>query len=159
MANTTQKRTTELEKEIAAALAAYPDPMSRTDFRKVCHIGTRTSIYLLQSGLVPCHNTGKRTRCYRIAKADVADYLRRRAADPARYTPPSGWYKNYPNHKPPENALVRRLELTGPRRKKLRTTFRVPKVWLLDFLCSVDYNNICRKSRKHNQMVREMQEL
>ena len=204
MANTTQKRATELEKEIAAALAAYPDPMSRTDFRKACHIGTRTSIYLLQSGLVPCHNTGKRTRCYRIAKADVADYLRRRAADPARYTPPSGWYKNYPNHKPPENALIRRLDLTGPRRKKLRSrlakqlakapdvltlqqicditgynrhtvsrwstegrlkpimktpTFRVPKVWLLDFLCSDDYNNICRKSRKHNQMVREMQEL
>lgn len=202
MANTTQKRTTELEKEIAATLAAYPDPMSRTDFRKACHIGTRTSIYLLQSGLVPCYNTGKRTRCYQIAKADVADYLRRRAADPARYTPPSGWYKNYPNHKPPENALVRRLELTGPRRKKLRSrlakqlakapdvltlqqicditgynrhtvsrwctegrlkpsmktpTFRVPKVWLLDFLCSDDYNNICRKSRKHNQMVREMQ--
>ena len=38
-------------------------------------------------------------------------------------------------------------------------TFRVPKVWLLDFLCSDDYNNICRKSPKHNQMVREMQEL
>ena len=204
MANTTQKRATELEKEIAAALAAYPDPMSRTDFRKACHIGTRTSIYLLQSGLVPCYNTGKRTRCYRIAKADVADYLRRRAAAPVRYTPPSGWYKNYPNHKPPENALIRRLDLTGPRRKKLRSrlakqlakapdvltlqqicditgynrhtvsrwctegrlkpimktpTFRVPKVWLLDFLCSDDYNNICRKSRKHNQMVREMQEL
>ena len=204
MANTTQKRATELEKEIAAALAAYPDPMSRTDFRKACHIGTRTSIYLLQSGLVPCHNTGKHTRCYRIAKADVADYLRRRAAAPVRYTPPSGWYKNYPNHKPPENALIRRLDLTGPRRKKLRSrlakqlakapdvltlqqicditgynrhtvsrwstegrlkpimktpTFRVPKVWLLDFLCSDDYNNICRKSPKHNQMVREMQEL
>ena len=134
----------------------------------------------------------------------MADYLRRRAADPARFTPPSGWYKNYPNHKPPENALVRRLDLTGLRRKKLRSrlakqlakapdvltlqqicditgynrhtvsrwctegrlkpimktpTFRVPKVWLLDFLCSDDYNNICRKSRKHNQMVREMQEL
>lgn len=204
MANTTKKRATELEKEIAAALAAYPDPMSRIDFRKACHIGPRTSIYLLQSGLVPCHNTGKRTRCYRIAKADVSDYLRRRAADPARYTPPSGWYKNYPNHKSPENALVRRLDLTGPRRKKLRSrlakqlakapdvltlhqicditgynrhtvgrwctegrlkpimktpTFRVPKVWLLDFLCSDDYNNICRKSRKRNQMVREMQEL
>ena len=127
MANTTQKRATELEKEIAAALAAYPDPMSRTDFRKACHIGTRTSIYLLQSGLVPCHNTGKSTRCYRIAKADVADYLRRRAADPARYTPPSGWYKNYPNHKPPENALVRRLDLTGPRRKKLRSAW--PSSW------------------------------
>lgn len=137
-----------------------------------------------------------------FSRSTSSGYLRRRAADPARYTPPSGWYKNYPNHKPPENALVRRLELTGPRRKKLRSrlakqlakapdvltlqqicditgynrhtvsrwctegrlkpimktpTFRVPKVWLLDFLCSDDYNNICRKSRKHNQMVREMQ--
>lgn len=49
MVNTTKKRTTELEKGIAAALAAYlaayPDPMSRTDFRKACHISTRISIY------------------------------------------------------------------------------------------------------------------
>ena len=142
MANTTKKRTTEPEKEIAATLADYPDPMSRTDFRKACHIGTRTSIYLLQSGLVPCHNTGKRTRCYRTAKADVTDYLRRRAAAPARYTPPSGWYKNYPNHKPPENALVRRLDLTGPRRKKLRSRLakqlaKAPDVLTLQQICDI----------------------
>ena len=116
-----------LERQIQDLLATYPDPMGRTDFRKACRIGTRTSIYLLQIGLVPCENTGKQTRCYKIAKADVADYLRRRAADPARYTPPSGWYKNYPNHKPPENALVRRLDLTGLRRKKLRSAW--PSSW------------------------------
>ena len=204
MANTTKKRTTEPEKEIAATLADYPDPMSRTDFRKACHIGTRTSIYLLQSGLVPCHNTGKRTRCYKIAKANVAAYLRRRLAEPVYYTPPCGWYKNYPNHKPPAFSLNGALVLTDATRRRVRRwyenllarqpdvldahqiarvtgyasrtvsrwctegrlkpimktpTFRVPKVWLLDFLCSDDYNNICRKSRKHNQMVREMQEL
>ena len=90
MANTIKKRTTELGKEIRAALAPYPDPMSRTDFRKACHIGTRTSIYLLQSGLVPCRNTGKRTRCYKIAKADVAAYLRRRLTEPGYYAPPCG---------------------------------------------------------------------
>lgn len=201
MANIAKSRRAELEQEIQTALAACPDPMSRTDFRKACHIGTRTSLYLLRSGLVPCHNTGKRTRCYQIAKADVADYLRRRAADPARYTPPSGWYKNYPHHKPPENALLRRLDLTGARRQKLRSRlakqlakapdvltvrqicditgydrhtvsrwctagrlraiqrhprFMVPKVWLLDYLCSDDYNNICRKSRQHCAMIREM---
>ena len=89
-----------LEREIQDLLAPYPDPMGRTDFRKACRIGTRTSIYLLQSGLVPCENTGKQTRCYKIAKSDVAAYLRRRLAEPAYYTPPSGWYKNYPNHKP-----------------------------------------------------------
>ena len=110
MANTTQKRPTELGKEIAATLAACPDPMSRTDFRKACHIGTRTSIYLLQSGLVPCENTGKRTRCYKIAKADVAAYLRRRLTEPEYYAPPSGWYKNYPQRKPPAVSLTRTLD-------------------------------------------------
>ena len=63
-----------LERQIQGLLAPYPDPMGRTDFRKACCIGTRTSIYLLQSGLVPCENTGKQTRCYKIIKADVAAY-------------------------------------------------------------------------------------
>ena len=40
-----------LEQQIQELLAPWPDPMSRTDFRKACHIGTRTSIYLLESGL------------------------------------------------------------------------------------------------------------
>lgn len=106
-----------LEREIQDLLAPYPDPMGRTDFRKACHIGTRTSIYLLQSGLVPCENTGKQTRCYKIAKADVAAYLRRRLAEPAYYTPPSGWYKNYPAHKPPAFGLNGALLLTDAARQ------------------------------------------
>ena len=109
-----------LEREIQDLLAPYPDPMGRTDFRKACRIGTRTSIYLLQSGLVPCENTGKQTRCYKIAKADVAAYLRRRLAEPAYYTPPSGWYKNYPNHKPPAFSLNGALLLTDATRQRVR---------------------------------------
>ena len=109
-----------LEREIQDLLAPYPDPMGRTDFRKACRIGTRTSIYLLQSGLVPCENTGKQTRCYKIAKADVAAYLRRRLAEPAYYTPPSGWYKNYPAHKPPAFGLNGALLLTDTTRRRVR---------------------------------------
>ena len=67
-----------LKEKIEEILTPYPDPMSRNDFRIVCHIGTRTSLYLLQSGLVPCKNNGKKTRCYKIAKKDVAEYLYRR---------------------------------------------------------------------------------
>ena len=104
---TTQDR---LAEEIDALLAPYPDPMSRNDFRIACHIGTRTSLYLLQSGLVPCLHTGKRTRCYKIAKADVAAYLRRRLTEPEHYAPPSGWYKNYPQRKPPAVSLTRTLD-------------------------------------------------
>ena len=106
-----------LERQIQDLLAPYPDPMGRTDFRKACRIGTRTSLYLLQSGLVPCENTGKQTRCYKIAKSDVAAYLRRRLAEPAYYTPPSGWYKNYPNHKPPAFGLNGALLLTDAARQ------------------------------------------
>ena len=122
-----------LEREIQDLLAPYPDPMGRTDFRKACRIGTRTSIYLLQIGLVPCENTGKQTRCYKIAKADVAAYLRRRLAEPAYYTPPSGWYKNYPNHKPPAFSLNGALLLTDATRQRVRRWYenllaRIPQM-------------------------------
>ena len=196
----TQKYSELLDRQIAEQLADYPDPMSRTQFRTACCIGTRTSLYLLQSGLVPCTHTGKKTRCYKIAKADVAEYLRRRAEEPRRYAAPSRWYKNYPNHKPPATASVRSINyeivsrllirryfeeqlagspdvltaaqiarLTGYSAKTVsrwcsagrlksilrQPKFMVPKVWLLDFLASDDYNNICRKSGRHYAMSRE----
>ena len=48
-----------LAEKIEEVLTPYPDPMSRNDFRIVCHIGTRTSLYLLQSGLVPLQKQRK----------------------------------------------------------------------------------------------------
>ena len=159
-----------LEREIQDLLAPYPDPMGRTDFRKACRIGTRTSIYLLQIGLVPCENTGKQTR----------------------------WYKNYPNHKPPAFSLNGALLLTDATRQRVRRwyenllarqpdvldahqkaritgyasrtvsrwctegrlksfpyqhSYKVPKEWLLEFLTSEDYNSITRKSKEHYAMI------
>ena len=108
-----------LEEQIRDILAPWPDPMSRTDFRKACHIGTRTSIYLLESGLVPCENNGKKTRCYKIAKADVAAYLLRRLTQPEYYIPPSDWYKNYPQRKPPATSLIHSLNYAAISQQKL----------------------------------------
>lgn len=34
--------------------------------------------------------------------------------------------------------------------------YMVPKVWLLEFLVSDDYNSICRKSGRHYAMIREI---
>ena len=150
-----------LAQEIDALLAPYPDPMSRNDFRQACHIGTRTSLYLLQSGLVPCLHTGKRTRCYKIAKADVAAYLRRRLTEPEHYAPPSGWYKNYPQRKPPAVSLTRTLDyeiVSRLRTIQRRPRFMVPKTWLLDYLVSDDYNKITRKSGKHYGMIQEVEQ-
>ena len=57
----------------------------------------------------------------------------------ARYTPPTGWS---PTHKPPENAMIRRLDLTGPRRKKLRSRLgkqlaKAPDVLTLQQICDI----------------------
>lgn len=82
-----------LMEDIQKNLKPYPDPMSRNDFREACKIGTRTSLYLLKSGLVPCIHTGKKTRCYKIFKKDVEEYLINRERDPLYYTAPSGWYQ------------------------------------------------------------------
>ncbi len=189
------------EQQIRKLLAPYPDSMCRSEFREACHIGTRTSLYLLHSGLVPFVHSGKKTQPYQIAKADVAAYLRRRESDPEYYTPPSGWYKNFPKHKVPPAPAVRRLDDKTVDRKSVRRYFEeqlapypdlltvaqiseltgysrnvvsrwcctgrlkafthqpkiyVPKLWMLDFLLSEEYNAITRKCRKHCSMIQEI---
>lgn len=136
-----------LEKQIAAQLAGYPDPMSRTDLRRACRIGTRTSLYLLQSGLVPCTHTGKKTRCYKIAKADAAEYLRRREQEPEYYTAPSGWYKNYPTHKPSTRSLTGTLVLTDTARQHLHRWYEQQLSTLPDMLDTAQIAQLTGYSR------------
>ena len=45
--------------------------------------------------------TGKQTRCYKIAKADVAAYLRRRLAEPAYYNPAQRLVQELPGPQAP----------------------------------------------------------
>lgn len=41
-------------------LNQYPETVQKEQFRIICHISKRTARYLLQSGLVPCVQSGKR---------------------------------------------------------------------------------------------------
>lgn len=59
---------------------------------RLCRISKRHAEYLLQSGLIPCRRTGRKTRCYRIRMEDVKHYLEQREIDPERYRPPKNWY-------------------------------------------------------------------
>ena len=123
MGTKAKKKNDFLDEKIAQALASYPDPMCRSEFREACHIGTRIALYLLHSGLVPFVRSGKKTQPYQIAKADVAAYLRRRESEPGYYTPPSGWYKNSPQHKVPPAPVVRRLDYKMVNRKAVQHYF------------------------------------
>lgn len=80
-------------KENAINWDAVPDIITKDQLYRICHISKSTALYLLQSGKIPCEYTGRKTRCYKIKKADVIAYLENRKVFPESYSAPAGWYK------------------------------------------------------------------
>ena len=74
-------------------LRQYPAYMTKEQMYQVCHISKKTCLFLLQSGLVPCLDSGKKTRRFKIETANVIRYLADRELHPDRYKPPDGFYK------------------------------------------------------------------
>ncbi len=68
-------------------LEQYPIYMTKD------HISKKTCLFLLESGLVPCLDSGKKTRRFKIKTTDVIHYLEERDRHPEYYKPPEGYYK------------------------------------------------------------------
>ena len=77
----------------------FPHTMSKDQFYQVAHISKATALYLLQSGLVPCKDSERKTRRYTIKTTDVIAYLQDRILYPAKYAAPDGWYIGRSNGK------------------------------------------------------------
>lgn len=56
----------------------YPEELTLDQMRVVCRIAKRSAKYLLDHKIVPCENTGKKTRQYKIRRDDVIAYLQER---------------------------------------------------------------------------------
>ncbi len=69
-----------------------PDPMSKDQFRCVCHISKKTALFLLQSGLVRSENTGKATHTWLIPKTEVLRYVIDSNASMYTFKPPKNYY-------------------------------------------------------------------
>lgn len=74
-------------------LQQYPRCMTKEQMYQVWHISKKTCLYLLESGLVPCRDSGKKTRRFTIETAAVIRYLEERELNPERFKPPAGHYK------------------------------------------------------------------
>lgn len=175
----------------------YGDIMTKEQMRVVCHISKRKAAYLLQSGLVPCVNTGKKTHTYLIRKSDVRRYLQDREENPLRYQNITGTVsdakrttnrncRNLSDIVPEkqmrdyyQNKLASFPDVLTPQQVKLITGYgentiriwigkgelryldtlagwRIPKQWLIDFLCSAYCNKISRKTNRHLRFIEEM---
>ena len=56
--------------------------MTADQVRQMLHISKRKCAWMLQNGLLPCENTGKKTRQYRIRSEDVIAYQTTNAGCP-----------------------------------------------------------------------------
>ena len=89
----------------------YPEIMNKEQMFKACGISKKTAQYLLETGLVPCTDTGKKTHRFLIAKSDLIEYVADRERDPEKYKAPALWYsdgqsvntKNLRGRLPPEH--------------------------------------------------------
>ncbi len=84
-------------------LEQYPIDMTKDQMYRICHISKKTCLFLLESGLVPCLDSGKKTRRFKIKTTDVIHYLEDRDIHPEYYKPPEGYYKQL--HIPQPRAL------------------------------------------------------
>ena len=56
----------------------YPDLISLDDLYKICKISKQSARYLIEHGIIPAIDTGKKTWRYQIAIEDVITYLQHR---------------------------------------------------------------------------------
>ncbi len=65
----------------------YPEYVTKEQFYKIAHISKRTAQYLLQSKKVPCIESDKKTKKYKIKVSDIVTYLTDRELRPRYYLP------------------------------------------------------------------------
>ena len=63
-------------------LDEYPEYITKEQLYQICHISKKSAQNLLESGVIPCIDSGKKTHSFLIATDDVFDYLQRRESAP-----------------------------------------------------------------------------
>ena len=107
----------------------YPEAVSKDQFYQIAHISKATALHLLQNGLVPCKDTGKKTRRYTIRTDDIIFYLIDRELHPEVYRAPDRWYQERSGHY--NSRVTYRNELTRLSEEE-RASFRK---YMEDELC------------------------
>lgn len=65
-----------MKRDFATLSEQYPDIISAEQLYRICHISKRKATWLLEHGVIPCQDSGKKTRRFKIRLEDVITYLR-----------------------------------------------------------------------------------
>lgn len=67
------------------------EKLSAEQICKILHISKRKCAWMLQNGMIPCKDSGKKTRRYAIRIDDIILYLIDREINPENYRAPDLW--------------------------------------------------------------------
>lgn len=78
----------------------YPKTISMEQLYRICHISKRKALWLLEHGVIPCEDSGKQTRRFRILLEDTIDFLHKRDAGELDAVIPHGTFSSGGHSKP-----------------------------------------------------------
>ena len=67
----------------------YPEYVTKEQFYKICRISKNTARYFLENGFIPCIDSKKKTRRYKVAMKDIIFFLEDRDENPKKYYLPN----------------------------------------------------------------------
>ena len=124
------------KKQFAELRKQYPESMNKEQFYRAAHISKATALYLLQSGLVPCTDSGKQTHRYTIRTDDVIEYLKEREMNPEKYKAREGWYAD-------NSCCSGKMVLSAAQAKRLEAFFKRKMARFNDLLTAKDMAAFC----------------
>lgn len=145
----------------------YPDVITLEALRQILHVSKRRCAWMLANGIIPCSNTGKKTRQYRIRIDDVIEYLERTdnkvpvAPEIFRLWLETLWF-NIPDVLKREDieritgygktAVSKWLNSEKLRSVRVYGEPTISKEWIIDFMCDYGWR-IVSKSEKHCKIM------
>ena len=87
-------------------LKEYPETISMDQLYKICHISKRKGKWLLEHGVIPCKDSGKKTRRFKIKIKDVIKFLEMQEAGKLKNMPPPGIFASKSPIKKPHYVKV-----------------------------------------------------
>ena len=81
--------------------AKKDEKLSAEQVCKILHISKRKCAWMLQNGMIPCKDTGKKTHRYIVRRDDLDAYIKDSTAHPEKYFIPATFSSKNPGNRDP----------------------------------------------------------
>jgi hypothetical protein len=124
----------------------YPETVSKDQLYVICRIAKRTAKYLLDNGIIPCVDTGKKTRRYRIQLEDIITYLKERESS-GNSRVPRGAVSSRKSNMPKGSRFTFAQEIQRGQENEVREYFEYIFADFPDVLSSYEVSELTGLSR------------